>query len=278
MIEKKKPETPLTDSFMASAPPGAKPLVAKLTWPDGFVLGIGAYDDTGNEVRVVHFKPVLEKDGKRWPWGVEIIRRTPADGKEHVELIGRRLFTTEKAAEAEAGRRVAKMRALDAQREASKPKPQTHQPTSDEQDLANARLKVMRTECPDTFKALDAWAQAKPEDQAEAMEEVFRGWLKDLCRLQKPDKLPEGIQLPNDVNFFMELAKAYKAKSPYDSVNWEIAAKWHAAGYNKMSLKEYTKVINSKAKSTLKSKTMEKRRYSKLGLMTDKPVGPPPKE
>jgi hypothetical protein len=100
----------------------------------------------------------------------------------------------------------------------------------------------------------------------------------DLARLHKPDQLTIEMQLPKDSRFLLDLAKAYKAKSPFDSVDVEIAARWVSAGYNNMRLKEYTEAINSKADSTLKPKAMEKRRYKKLGLMTKTPVGPPPKE
>jgi len=278
MIEKKKPDAPLTDSFMASAPPGARPLVAKLTWPDGFVVGKGVSHDPDDGVRVQHFNPPLKHDGKRWHWGVEIFRRTSADGKECVKLIGRRLFTTEKAAEAALEQCMGKTSAQRVEMKESQPKPQTHQLTSDEQDLENARLKVMRTEYPDTSKASDALAQAAPEDRAEALENVLRAHVIDLARLHKPPQLTKEMQLPTDSKFLLDLAKAYKAKSPFNAVDVEIAARWRSAEYNKMSLKEYTEAINSKADSTLKPKTMEKRRYKKLGLMTDKPAGPSPKE
>jgi hypothetical protein len=278
MSKKKETDTPLTDSMMAGTPPGAKPEVATVTWSDGFIIGKGAKRHLLDGVRVAHYKPALTEDGTRRPWGVEILLRSTADGKEHIEILDRRLFTTEKAAQAEFERCKAKMDAQVAEREASQPKAKNRQPSSDEEDLKKARLKVMRQQYPNTFKAMDALAQVAPEDLAEAFENVLRAHVIDLARLHKPRQLTKEMQLPTDSTFLLDLAKAYKAKSPFNAVDVEIAARWRSAGYNKMSLKEYTEAINSKADSTLKPKTMEKRRYEKLGLMTDKPVGPPPKE
>jgi len=278
MSKKKETDTPLTDSMMAGTPPGAKPEVATVTWSDGFIIGKGAKRHLLDGVRVAHYKPALTEDGTRRPWGVEILLRSTADGKEHIEILDRRLFTTEKAAEAALEQCMGKTSAQRVEMKESQPKPQTHQLTSDEQDLENARLKVMRTEYPDTSKASDALAQAAPEDRAEALENVLRAHVIDLARLHKPPQLTKEMQLPTDSKFLLDLAKAYKAKSPFNAVDVEIAARWRSAEYNKMSLKEYTEAINSKADSTLKPKTMEKRRYKKLGLMTDKPAGPSPKE
>ncbi len=127
---------------------------------------------------------------------------------------------------------------------------------------------------------MDTLAQAQPKARPEAVEAVLRAYTVDLMRLHKPAKLGEILPfktLPDDSSLILELAKAHAAKSPFDAVDHEIAARWFAAGYDKMSLAEYTDAINVKTGAKLKPDAMEKRRYAKLGLMTKKPPGPPPK-
>jgi hypothetical protein len=99
----------------------------------------------------------------------------------------------------------------------------------------------------------------------------------DLVRLHKPKNLVDVVPFnvpATEKSFILEIAKAYAAQSPYDPVDVEMAARWEAAGYDKMSLAEYTDAINAKAGTNLKPEAMEKRRYAKLGLMTKKPPGP----
>jgi len=101
-----------------------------------------------------------------------------------------------------------------------------------------------------------------------------------LVRLQKPANLGDISPFkspPGDLSFILEIAKAHKAKSPRDPVDVEIAARWFAAGYDKMSKEEYTQAINDKTGASISPDAMEKRRYAKLGLMTKKLPGPPSK-
>jgi len=100
-------------------------------------------------------------------------------------------------------------------------------------------------------------------------------------RLHKPTKLGAILPfktLPDDSNFILELAKAYKAKSPINAVDHEIAARWYAAGYDKMKPDEYTAAINARTGANLKPDAMKKRRLKKLRLLSSNPEGAPIRE
>ena len=150
-----------------------------------------------------------------------------------------------------------------------------------EQDLKDARFKVMREHYPDTFKAMDVLAEAQPEARPAAMEALFRAYAVDLVRLHKPENLGDISPFkspPDDMAFFLEITNAYKAKSPRDPVDVEIAARWYAAGYDKMKPDEYTAAINAKTGANLKPDAMKKRRLKKLRLLSSNPEGAPIRE
>jgi hypothetical protein len=77
------------------------------------------------------------------------------------------------------------------------------------------------------------------------------------------------------MSFILEIAKAYKAQSPRDPVDVEIAARWFAAGYDKMSNAEYTDAINAKTGAKLKPEAMKARRLKKFRLLSSNPEGAP---
>jgi hypothetical protein len=109
----------------------------------------------------------------------------------------------------------------------------------------------------------------------------LRAYAVDMVRLHKPAKLGEVSPfetLPDDASFILELAKAYSAKSPYDAVDHEIAARWYAAGYDKMKLDEYTDAINAKTGASLKPAAMKARRLKKLRLVSSNNEGAPNRE
>jgi hypothetical protein len=115
-----------------------------------------------------------------------------------------------------------------------------------------------------------ALAQAQPEVRPGAMEALFRAYAVDVMRLHKPAKLGEILpfKMPEETSFILEIAKAYKAKSPRDPVDVEIAARWYAAGYDQMKPDEYTAAINAKTGANLKPDAMKKRRLKKLRLLS----------
>ena len=251
--------------------------MAGITWSDGFAVGYGTHVKSVCCLLLKHYKPALKQDGKRRPWGVEKVDYA-ADKKTILRILERRLFSTEQAAKNEWEKWKAELKAHEKEIETKLKKVSEHKPSRDEEDLSDARRKVMREQYPDTFKALDELAQANPKTRNFAIEAVFRAYQVDFVRLHKPDNIPAPFgHVPTDINFFLEIAKAYKAESPYDPVDEEIAARWFAAGYDKMSCAEYTEAINAKTGADLKTEAMKKRRYKKLGLMANKSPGPPPK-
>jgi hypothetical protein len=272
-------ETPLTDSVLANAPKGSKPFVGIMSWASGFGVGVGTVLKFTEGLRVWLFRPDFQWDGQTWPCSVDFVRYAE-DGETVLEIKERRLFKTEEEANAEINRWAAEIRAQFAKDHPLPAPANVQKLSSDEQDLANARLKVMREQYPETFKTFDDLGKANQAERLAKIEAVFRAYAVDVVRLKKPANLGNMTpfnSLPADVNFLLDIAKAYKAKSPHDSVNVEIAANWFAAGYDKMSLVEYTDAINAKAGAKLKPEAMEARRYKKLGLMTKKPPGPLPK-
>lgn len=279
-------DVPLADSLPANAPSESKShVVAFELNKNEFGVGILTLETKHRVIRVINCNPPLKANGQAWPWAVEETEYAE-DKKTLLRTVRTALFKTKADADAVSGHwRDAKI--TNAETGAIIQKGKNTQPaanapklSSDEQDLRNARLKVLREEYPGTFKAMDTLAQAQPKARPEAVEAVLRAYTVDLMRLHKPAKLGEILPfktLPDDSSLILELAKAHAAKSPFDAVDHEIAARWFAAGYDKMSLAEYTDAINVKTGAKLKPDAMEKRRYAKLGLMTKKPPGPPPK-
>jgi hypothetical protein len=273
------PETPLTDSWQTSIQTGATPGIFKIMWRDGFAVGHGTERKYTAALRLFRYDKPLEHAGKKLFWAIEGIDYAE-DLKTVLRIWGQTWFETEEQAKAELPKFEAWAKAEANKKIAAQTAAETHKPSSDEQDLMQARLKVMREQHPDTFKAMDALEKAQPEDRPTAMEALFRAYTVDKVRLHKPAKLGDILPFnstPDDMSFILEIAKAHRAQSPRDSVDVEIAARWFAAGYDKMSLAEYTDAINAKTGAKLKPDAMEKRRYAKLGLMTKKPPGPPPK-
>ncbi len=271
--------TPLTDSWQASIQKGATPGIAALTWHEGFAVGHGTVCNFRRCVRVHRYDKPLEHAGKKLFWAVEGVDFAD-DHKTVLEIWEQKWFETKEQALAGHQELLARATAEIKKDMARLAAAAAHKPSSDEQDLTQARLKVMREQYPDTFKAMDAAAKAQPQARPAAVEALFRAYAVDKVRLHKPANLGDILPFkstPDDMSFILEIAKAHKAKSPRDPVDVEIAARWFAAGYDKMSLPEYTDAINAKTGAKLKPDAMEKRRYAKLGLMTKKPPGPPSK-
>jgi len=269
----------LTASLLANAPAGAKPIVAGMMWKDGFAVGTCTFRTITPALRVKNYKPALEQGGKKWPWGVEEVELAE-DEKTLLRIVKRILFKTESQADAAFKKWLVEIRAREAKAKATQAAADARKPSGDEQDLAQARLKLMREQYPDTFKAMDTLAQAQPEARPGAVEAVLRAYAVDMVRLHKPAKLGEVTpfdSLPADVGLLVEIAKAYKAKSPYDAVDEEIAARWFAAGYDTMSLADYTRAINAKTGAKLLPDAMKARRLKKFRLLSARPEGCPPK-
>jgi hypothetical protein len=281
--------TPLTDSWQASVQKGATPGIFPIMWRDGFAVGHGTVQNFTRDLsnlRVVrhrHGKPLvpLEHDGQKLFWVVEGMDYAE-DGKTVLKnwLKIEGWFETKEQADAGLPKCLAWVKAETDKTIAALEAAAAHKPTSDEQDLTQARLKVMREQHPDTFKAMDALAQAQPEARPAAMEALFRAYAVDLMRLHKPAKLGEILpfKMPEETSFILEIAKAHNAKSPRNPVDVEIAARWYAAGYDKMKPDEYTNAINAKTGANLKPDAMKKRRLKKLRLLSSNPEGAPIRE
>ena len=265
----KPAETPLTNSWQASVQQGATPGIFPIMWNDGFTVGHGTCQKFKQWLRVRKPDQPLEHEGKKFFWVCEII-----DHRGTTERIEQKWCETEENAEYLFRKKLEEMKALAGKIVAS----DARKPSSDERDLQEARLKVMREQYPDTFKAMDKLETVPPGARPEAVESLFRAYAVDLVRLHKPANLGDVLpfkSLPTDTNFIMELARAYRAQSPHDPVDVEIAAQWHAAGYNKMSLAGYTAAINAKAGARLSPDAMKARRLKKFRLLSSNPEGAP---
>jgi hypothetical protein len=262
----------------SNAPPGAEAFVGALTWDKGFAVGTVIVSPCIAGLRVQKYDPPITKDGETFPWVVE--ECDFHKDKSLKRINSQRPCKTEAEAIELFKRMADEMREQGLKNKALLEAAEQNNASIEQNDLAQARLKVMREHYPKTFKAMDALAQTPPEAKPGAMEDLFRAYALDLVRLHKPANLGEISpfnSLPGDTSFILDLAKAHNAKSPFDAVNQEIAAQWLSAGYDKMNLAEYTRAINVKTDAKLTPDAMEKRRYTKLGLMTKKKPGPPPK-
>jgi hypothetical protein len=271
--------TPLTDSWKVSAQKGTTPGIFPIMWRDGFTVGHGTVQKFTAALRMFRYDKPLEHAGKKLFWAIEGVDYAE-DLKTVLRIWGQTWFETEEQAKAELPKFEAWAKAEANKKIAAQTAAEAHKPTEAEKDLTNARLKVMREQYPDTFTAMDALAQAQPEVRPGAMEALFRAYAVDVMRLHKPAKLGEILpfKMPEETSFILEIAKAYKAKSPRDPVDVEIAARWYAAGYDQMKPDEYTAAINAKTGANLKPDAMKKRRLKKLRLLSSNPEGAPIRE
>jgi len=264
---------PLTDSWQASVQKGAAPGIFGLMWRDGFTVADGTFRKFTRGLRKFRYdKPHLH-EGKKLFWAVETVEYAE-DQKTVLRILERDWCETKEQAECLWRMKAEKNKA----RMVQTAEEEARKPSSDEQDLTQARLKVMREQYPDTFKAIDALAKAQPGARPEAMEALFRAYAVALVRLHKPANLGDISPFkstPDDMSFILEIAKAYKAQSPRDPVDVEIAARWFAAGYDKMSNAEYTDAINAKTGAKLKPEAMKARRLKKFRLLSSNPEGAP---
>lgn len=265
-------ETPLTDSWQATVQKGSTPGIFPLMWHDGFAVGHGTFHKFSREVRVFRYDQPFEHEGKKLHWAVEGVDY--AEDKNTVLRIWKqKWFETEAEAGAGLQESLTRAKAEIIKAKAAQAAAEAHKPKSDEQDLTNARLKVMREQYPDTFKAMDAVRKALPEDRPKAIEALFRAYAVDLVRLHKPAELGEVSpfkSLPTDISLILQLAKAHGAKSPHNPVDAEIAANWLAEGYDKMRLKEYTLAINTKTGANLKPETMKASRMRQISTLPER--------
>lgn len=283
--DSRPPATPLTDSWKMSVKKGATPGIFPIMWGDGFAVGHGTVRNFWRGLLVHKYtKPIGQGDKKHYwtVWEVDF-----AEDKETVLETRRKIegwFENDEQAELELPKCLAWAESeakKTAVAHATVPNIAAATPNGvAEQDLRAARLKVMREQYPDTFRAMDALAKAQPEERPSATEALFRAYAVDVMRLHKPAKLGEILpfQLTDETSFILEIAEAYKAKSPRDPVDVEIAARWYAAGYDKMKPDEYTAAINAKTGANLKAEAMKKRRLKKLRLLSSNPEGAPIRE
>ena len=282
-------ETPLTDSWQASIKKGATPGIFPILWRDGFAVGHGTIRNFWRGLLVHKYTNPAEQHGEHegkkhfWTvWDADFAEDEKTVLATRLGIVG--LFETNEQAEVGLPKCMAWAEAeikKDIAAQAAILAAEAHKPTEAEKDLHNARMKVMREQYPDTFTAMDALAQAQPEARPAAMEALFRAYAVDLVRLHKPANLGDISPFkspPDDMSFILEIAKAYKAKSPRDPVDVEIAARWYAAEYDKMKPDEYTAAINAKTGANLKPDAMKKRRLKKLRLLSSNPEGAPIRE
>jgi hypothetical protein len=272
----KQGDTPLTDSWRSSVPKDAEPGIFPILWHDGFAMGYGTVRKYKRALRIRRYDKPRKDGGKKLFWTIEGVDYAE-DRKTVLRIWGQTWYETEEQAKADFPKFEAWVRAKVDKLMVAQAADTAHKSSTDEEDLQNARMKVMREQYPNTFSAMDSYGKAQPEMRAAAWENVLRSYATDMVRLYKPTKVTDILpfkSLPDDTSFILEIAKAFKATSPRDPVDVEIAARWFAGGYDKMSKDEYTAAINAKAGANLKPGAMEKRRYEKLGLMTKKRPGP----
>lgn len=256
-----------------------KPSVVSVEWKSGFAMGVVSdYRSVVPALRSIKYKPAFKDEGRRYPWGVEAVELAE-DKKTLLRIVERRLFKTEAEAKACLAKWSLEITAKQNQLMTTLKRDATRKVGTDEQDMHAARQKVLREQYPNTFKALDALPQPNDKARPDAIERSLKAFTVDTVRLHKPSKLDaiKHFQGNPDLALILEIAKAHKAKSPIDPVDCELAAYWLSKGYDKMSRKEYTRVINAKTGANLTPEAMERRRYAKLGLMTKKLGGPPTK-
>jgi len=265
----KRPKTKGTPAAPTAPQPAAG--IAPLLWHDNFAMARWTERKFIRGLRVMHYPNSKVEFGQRCQWALEGVDWAE-DGETVLRMFGRTWFETKQQADAALAQKAGQLREQAKKTLAAE---DARKPSCDEQDLTQARLKVMREQYPDTFEALAKLETVQPGARPEAMKAISHAYTVDLVRLHKPANLEVVSPIKAlPMTLLMRIVRACKAKSPFDPVDVEIAARWFAAGYDKMSLAEYTAAINAKTGAKLKPESMEKRRYKKLGLMTERPTGP----
>ena len=227
------------DVLPANAPAESKPHVVAFESKEFFGVGTLHIDSSALPVKrallAKKFTPPIQANGEAWTWGVDLAELAQ-DGKTVLRIVNRVVFKTMGERDT-VFKNWEKLEMTNAATGAKMDKGTSSTPavnarklSTGEQDLRDARLKVLRETYPDTFKAMDAIAQAQPEARPEAVEAILRAYAVDLVRLHKPANLGDISPFkspPDDMSFILEIAKAYKAKSPLDPVEVEIAARWY---------------------------------------------------
>lgn len=262
-----------------TSPKQTSPKIVPVLWENGFGMAEvvpGSFRHIADALWVIKYKRAKKRRGNKYPWGVEE-GEIDMDTMTMVRVVKQHLFKTEGDAKAAHAKwkpefMARKSKELDAM-ETKLPR----QLLADDKDLQHARLKVLREQYPDTFRAMDGLrvlTNATPEKKAASVEAVYRAFMVDMVRLHKKLRLPKNFDALLDIKLILKIAKAYKTKTPYNAVDVEIASHWFAKGYDKMSQAQYTSAINAATGANLKPAAMERRRYSKHGLMTKKRPGP----
>ena len=274
-------KTPKPKAATAAKPgvhPQVEPGIFPLLWRDDFAVGHGTCRKFIRGLRVMHYpNSKVEFNGQRYQWALEGVDWAE-DGETLLRMWEQTWFETKKQADAALTQKAGQLREQAKKALAAQAAEDARKQSPNEEDLTKARLTVMREQYPDTFGAMDKLATVEPGARPEAVESLFRAYAVDLVRLHKPANLGDVSpfkSLPADASFILELAKAYRAQSPLDTVDVEIAARWFAAGYDKMSLTDYTRAINTVTGAKLKPDAMKKRRLKKLGLLSARPEGRP---
>lgn len=250
------------------------PGIYPITWHDGLAMATVTKKSeftSGFELRYESEKP-HKHNGKILHWVVEG-KDWGEDGKTVLRLWGQTWFETRQQA-VDALPKLREWYVAELKSKIVKPE------TPAEQDLREARLKVMREQYPDTAKAMDAVREASAVARPVAIDALFRAYAVDLVRLHKPEKLSELLPFKLELDglgLISEIAKAREAKSPYDAVDTEIAARWFAAGYDKMSPEQYTAAINERTSASVTRAAMRQRRKNKFRLMSSRREGRPEK-
>lgn len=256
MTKRKKPLPPVPLAGKSKTP-------VPVMWKNGFTIGLAG------SVRKFAYgigKPTrVRTDGGRLPWKVDEMELSPDLRVEKVFKSYR--FKTkaeakaccERLVEVEAKKRRAsvtfkKLDGRDREKERLR-------------DRDKVRLTVLSKYYPGTIRA-----------QGSLPPIALRSLSVDLVRLHKPGIPAKGEfkQCEMDREMIEATAKAYKEKSPFDPVDYEIAANWYAEGYSNETRNVYTVRINAKLGTKLTPKAMQQRRL-KLNLMSDKESGPSPK-
>ncbi len=274
-VNMKKPTAPANAPDMQEPASDLSPAIV-LVQGGGF-FDVGKVTGLRSIVNAVHtkryFRPFPKEGGKAWPWGAEHVEYSQ-DGKTQLRIVKQKLCKTRAEAESQTKQWGDELRAKEAKYRAML-KAAGREPSSGEQDLQKARLKILRQEYPDTFKAMDAPPTGKAKRNA-----IYRAYLVDLVRLFKSVNLDDILRdkvTPLDWETVSKLAVAHAAPIPQRRLDRAIAALWIHGGYNKMTRADYTRRLNAIAGTNLTPDAM-RMRVERLGLTSAKErPGPAPR-
>jgi len=162
----------------------------------------------------------------------------------------------------------------------SYPRNDTSRGTIEEQDLYNARLKVLAGMMPKTVSLIhQANETTDPTTKAAIERKAVQAYASELAHAWTDDQLKEWQRNnPLETEWLCHFTDVLREpERTIDPINQELALNWLQRGYNSLTAEELSDAILITTGQRMMPSALKKRR-ERLGLTTRRPTGPRPNE